>query len=99
MNSASTAEYVEEGYKKRKGRPQPQLNCVTAPTGIAFGQLSLIDTNDLHIHPAQFCNRCWAATQKHRIAIKKMERSISAPSLPFCGKNTLLNAGLVYKIM
>ena len=29
-----------------------------------------IDTDDPHIHPARFCNRCWAATRKHRIAVE-----------------------------
>ena len=56
------------------GRLQKAKSKTTAPTHLCdstnrdclWSTFSVdIDTDDPHIHPAQFCNQCWAATQKY----------------------------------
>ena len=70
------------------GRLQKAKSKTAAPTHPCSGNRDClwstfkvdINTDDSQIHPARFCNRCWAATQKHRMAFengKEYQCSIS----------------------
>lgn len=58
--------------QKAKGKnPAPVHPCGKYRDGLYSAFAIDVNNDSPHIHPAQFCNCCYSAMQKHKMALKK----------------------------